>query len=244
MERLQQGPPGCTTHTFALMASRCDCLSIVIVAGAIAPAKRNPNNASVVVNRLFSSDFSSDRSRSRLTVTGNADSPQWLRVPSSQGACRRLSLYSFQVERHCSRSARRMKGKKQHQTAVEATTPTPHSAHSDLSAHSAFFDSLVELVPAKYYFEPEEPLLNLKYMKKADRAAAKRALKEQYRKSKRAKLDPDAVQSTLEVQQARAEKHKLAEPLEADTREGGDLKAGPPRLSFHSQNGEPSLALS
>ena len=106
-----------------------------------------------------------------------------------------------------------------------------------LAEHSAFFDSLVELVPAKYYFEREEPLLNLKYMKKAERAQAKRALKEQYRKNKRAKLDPNSAQTALEVQRTRAELQSQ-QPHSPDATLGtGSAQVVPQRLSLQNQSG-------
>ena len=36
----------------------------------------------------------------------------------------------------------------------------------DVLAHSRFFDHLVDLIPAKFYYTEEEPAPNLKYMKK------------------------------------------------------------------------------
>ena len=141
----------------------------------------------------------------------------------------------------CLRAYRRkfdqMKRKGQTQLSAGAAGDHQCSVSGDLAEHSKFFDSLVELVPAKYYFEAEEPLLNLKYLKKADRAAAKRALKEQYRKNKRARLDPDTAQTSLDVQRASAEQQgRLANPTDEPAAE---LKgqAMPPRLNLHSQTG-------
>jgi hypothetical protein len=70
----------------------------------------------------------------------------------------------------------------------------------DLSSHTSFFDHLVELVPAKYYLASEQQQVNLKYLKKSARDATKAAFKQQYKQSKRAKLDPDQAKTTLELQ--------------------------------------------
>jgi 60S ribosome biogenesis protein Rrp14 len=43
---------------------------------------------------------------------------------------------------------------------------------ASLSAHSRFFDRLVELIPPKYYLHTDADRVNTKYMKKADRAQA------------------------------------------------------------------------
>ena len=73
-----------------------------------------------------------------------------------------------------------------------------------MSAHAAFFDRLVELVPAKYYLAAEQEPVNLKYLKKSARDEAKAAFKQQYKANKRAKLDPDTAQTTLQLQRAAA----------------------------------------
>ena len=70
--------------------------------------------------------------------------------------------------------------------------------------HAAYFDSLVNMIPAKHYMDPENEPINLKHMRKADRKAAKRALKQEGKKNKRQKLDPTAAVTTLQVQEQRA----------------------------------------
>lgn len=62
--------------------------------------------------------------------------------------------------------------------AAPADDAAPSVSYAATPAqHAAFFDSLIDLVPRKYYLEPDEPLLNLKHMKKAEKQAAKRQLK-------------------------------------------------------------------
>ena len=104
--------------------------------------------------------------------------------------------------------------------------------------HALYFDSLVDMVPAKHYFEPENEALDLQYLKKADKKAAKRAMRQEGRKNKRLKLDPTAAATSLQIQQQRAaRKAQEAEAAEAGTEPqgqglqpdhpaaGGDLQA-------------------
>ena len=62
-------------------------------------------------------------------------------------------------------------------------------------AHSAFFDHLVELVPARYYHDLDADRVSTKYMKKADRDAAKAAFRKQHKQVVEARTR--ARQSTL-----------------------------------------------
>jgi len=50
---------------------------------------------------------------------------------------------------------------------------------ASLHAHSQFFDHLVEFVPPKYYHDLDRDRVSTKYMKKADKAAAKQAFRKQ-----------------------------------------------------------------
>ena len=67
---------------------------------------------------------------------------------------------------------------------------------------SEYFDHLVNLIPAKHYLDPQEPI-SMRYMKKGERASTKAAFKKQHRQTKRAKLDPDAHMTTTDAQQER-----------------------------------------
>ena len=64
----------------------------------------------------------------------------------------------------------------------QATEPSPgvgDGLATSLHAHSQFFDHLVELVPPKYYHDLDRDRVSTKYMKKADKAAAKQAFRKQ-----------------------------------------------------------------
>lgn len=50
-----------------------------------------------------------------------------------------------------------------------------------LQAHAAFFDHLVELVPPRHYHDLDADRVSTKYMKKADRDAAKAAFRKQHK---------------------------------------------------------------
>jgi hypothetical protein len=82
---------------------------------------------------------------------------------------------------------------------------------SDLQAlvhsHCVFFDKLVELVPPKFYVPSEGSNDTwIHGMNKAARAAARQATKENLKKAKRVRLDPDKFATTLQVLQQQ-EKH-------------------------------------
>lgn len=74
-----------------------------------------------------------------------------------------------------------------------------------LRAHAAFFDHLVELVPPRHYHDLDADRVSTKYMKKADRDAAKAAFRKQHKQNKRDKLDPDKAQTALDVQRQLAQ---------------------------------------
>lgn len=76
----------------------------------------------------------------------------------------------------------------------------------DVGSHVRFFDRLADYVDPKFYHADEErEHINTKYMKRDERAAVKRSFKEQHKQNKRAKLDPDAIKTTTELQRQRAE---------------------------------------
>jgi hypothetical protein len=90
----------------------------------------------------------------------------------------------------------------------------------DLSSHSRWFDQLVELIPAKYYLTTDEHV-NLKFMKKDEREEAKARFKKQHKQAKRAKLDPEAAKTTLELQQLRGAAGSDDDSDDDDGSEGG-----------------------
>lgn len=76
---------------------------------------------------------------------------------------------------------------------------------ANLAEHAQFFDRLVDLVPPKYYHASDQELVNTKYLKKNAKAAAKQAMKQQGKQNKRAKLNPDTAQTSLQIQQQHAQ---------------------------------------
>jgi len=92
------------------------------------------------------------------------------------------------------------------------TDKTGSSPGLRAQSHSEFFDHLVDLIPAKYYHESDFEVVNPRYLKKAEKAAAKMAAKEAYKKAKRAKLDPDQAKTSLEVQKEKDELKKREAP--------------------------------
>ncbi len=56
-----------------------------------------------------------------------------------------------------------------------------HASRLLLQGHSAFFDHLVELVPARYYHDLDADRVSTKYMKRADRDAAQAFFRKQHK---------------------------------------------------------------
>lgn len=77
------------------------------------------------------------------------------------------------------------KQKKQQPPQADAHDAQPAErdplSQSPLQSHAAFFDHLVELVPARYYHDLDANRVNTKYMKKTDRLAAKAAFSKQHK---------------------------------------------------------------
>ena len=71
---------------------------------------------------------------------------------------------------------------------------------SRLAGHSAYFNSLVELVPAKYYLPDDEEEKFNKFHQNRKHKAPKQAIKEASKKAKRARLNPGEHKSILELQ--------------------------------------------
>jgi len=106
--------------------------------------------------------------------------------------------------------------------AVEATRqPAADPKRAKLSSHSTFFDQLVDLVPAKYYHDGAYEQVNPRFLKKAEREAAKLAAKEAYKRNKKEKLDPDQSKTSLEVQRQQNEKQKPAGGEEGSSAHAG-----------------------
>ncbi len=71
---------------------------------------------------------------------------------------------------------------------------------NDVPLHAVFFDSLADLIDAKYYHGTDAAPLSTKHMKHSQKAAAKAHMKQQRKQHKRAKLDPDNAATTTELQ--------------------------------------------
>eukprot|EP00198_Chlamydomonas_reinhardtii_P012362 XP_001701699.1 predicted protein [Chlamydomonas reinhardtii] len=70
----------------------------------------------------------------------------------------------------------------------------------DVAEQAKFFDHLVELVPAKYYYDDEFAKVNPRFLAKAARDAFKAEAKTKAKEAKRERLDPDKAATTLELQ--------------------------------------------
>ncbi|MEW5297727.1 MAG: hypothetical protein WDW36_000912 [Sanguina aurantia] len=104
---------------------------------------------------------------------------------------------------------------------------------STLVQHSRFFDHLVELVPAKHYYDDDLEVLNLKFMKTAARVAAKATMKEHYKNNKRAKLDPSTPVITPSTQQRKAQAGASSAPEEAPSTSAPAIsRPGAPSLNL------------
>lgn len=84
-------------------------------------------------------------------------------------------------------------GDLQHMHKHPETPVTPVFAVRPLQAHSAFFDHLVELVPARHYHDLDADRVSTKYMKKADREAAQAFYRKQGKQVKIAHLEQHAL---------------------------------------------------
>ncbi|KII91878.1 hypothetical protein PLICRDRAFT_52001 [Plicaturopsis crispa FD-325 SS-3] len=85
---------------------------------------------------------------------------------------------------------------------------SPTSLHSSLERHNDTFESLLKLIPARYYLvqqETEEQIAS-KYQKHSKKQKApKQAVKEASKKAKREKLDPANNKSIIDLQNEAAE---------------------------------------
>ena len=69
-----------------------------------------------------------------------------------------------------------------------------------LSGHSACFNSLLELIPARYYFSENEDEKSNKFYKNKKNKAPKQAVKEATKKAKLNRLDPTQHKTVPEIQ--------------------------------------------
>ena len=74
-----------------------------------------------------------------------------------------------------------------------------------LRHHSATFEAMVELIPAKYYImQDDSDQFNSKYWVNRKQRAPKQSVKDASKKAKRLKLDPDSHKSFRELQEEEA----------------------------------------
>lgn len=78
-----------------------------------------------------------------------------------------------------------------------------------LASHSAYFNSLIDLVPVKYYLPPTEEEQTSKYYKKCKTKAPKQNTKEVIKKAKRARLDPTQPKTLYEIQLGLEENERI-----------------------------------
>ncbi|KAH8553786.1 surfeit locus protein 6-domain-containing protein [Umbelopsis sp. PMI_123] len=86
-----------------------------------------------------------------------------------------------------------------------------------LESHAQTFDTLLKLIPAKYYItdhtDDDKPS---KFMKNKRKQAPKQAVKEASKKAKKAKLDPESHKSVAELQREAAERKEAEKKLQDD----------------------------
>lgn len=74
-----------------------------------------------------------------------------------------------------------------------------------LAEHSAYFNSLIELIPVKHYLPVDDEEQASKFHKNRQKKAPKQSIKEASRKAKRARLDPNQHKTAYEIQKETAE---------------------------------------
>ncbi|KAK9100900.1 hypothetical protein Scep_024330 [Stephania cephalantha] len=87
--------------------------------------------------------------------------------------------------------------KKRHHKSILGTNSDLESV---IEEHSQFFDKLIELVPARFYLpvdDKEKPYFQ--GLSKVAKASAKKESRENIKKARRARLDPDKSSSTLDL---------------------------------------------
>ncbi|RYR21986.1 hypothetical protein Ahy_B03g067278 isoform B [Arachis hypogaea] len=72
-----------------------------------------------------------------------------------------------------------------------AETDTVQDLDSVIQDHTLFFDKLIELIPAKFYLPDDKDKPWFQGLSKAKKAEAKRETKENIKKSRRERLDPE-----------------------------------------------------
>lgn len=88
-----------------------------------------------------------------------------------------------------------------------------------LGSHSAYFNSLIELIPVKHYLPVDDEEQASKFYKNRQKKAPKQTIKEASRKAKRARLDPNQHKTIHEIQKE-AEKNATNSGHSEQNKEG------------------------
>ena len=94
-----------------------------------------------------------------------------------------------------------------------------------LAANSAYFSSLIDLIPVKHYLPIDEEERANKFYKNRQKKAPKQSIKEASRKAKRARLDPNQHKTVLEIQKETEEKEATSSSSEQE-KDSKQVKAG------------------
>lgn len=94
-----------------------------------------------------------------------------------------------------------------------------------LAANSAYFNSLIDLIPVKHYLPVDEEEQANKFYKNRQKKAPKQSIKEASRKAKRARLDPNQHKTVLEIQKETEEKEATSSSSEQE-KDSKLVKAG------------------
>lgn len=94
-----------------------------------------------------------------------------------------------------------------------------------LSRDVQIFDSLLKLIPAKFYVmdKSEDPTGKFQHNKR--KKAPKQAIKDATKKAKKAKLDPNNIKSIAEVQEEKAKQLLEEEEEEAEQEEASESES-------------------
>lgn len=88
-----------------------------------------------------------------------------------------------------------------------------------LVGHSAYFNSLIELVPVKHYLPVDDEEQASKFYKNRQKKAPKQTIKEASRKAKRARLDPNQHKTIHEIQKEAEGNAAMKSPSEQNSEE-------------------------
>ena len=125
------------------------------------------------------------------------------------------------------------------QTPLAAMT----AAVEFVAEHARFFDHLVELVPAKHYYEDEFAKVNPRFLAKAAREAHKAEVKAKAKLSKRDELDPDKATTTLEFQRRKSQAQQKPGLDAAGTDDGPSTSGRPADNGSGGTAAPPGLTL-